>query len=204
MINLDSATDRWTAAQQQLTPFNINLIRYPATDTRTFDKVLNHMNQIDDVAMANLAILQRTKRRRLHRELSNGAVGCYLSHMGIYRNIVDSDVTTALIMEDDIDINATEVAKMAEVCDRLPTGWDIILLGCTNRDRPQHPVIDGFQRVDWFWGLHCYLIHREAARRILTHLLPIPEIVRQTRAPTQIQVPLLTNDPKYVKRHIKK
>jgi len=146
--------------------------------------------------------------------------------MGIYRNIVDSDVTTALIMEDDIDINATEVAKMAEVCDRLPTGWDIILLGCTNRDRPQHPVIDGFQRVDWFWGLHCYLIHREAARRILTHLLPIryqidhvlsemsaagklnvyrtvPEIVRQTRAPTQIQVPLLTNDPKYVTRHKK-
>jgi GR25 family glycosyltransferase involved in LPS biosynthesis len=226
MINLEDATQRWRSAKQQLAPYQIDLVRYPAVDTRTFAKVKQYRSMIDDAAMAKLEVLQQVKRRRQHRELSNGAVGCYLSHMGVYKQMIEDHVDVAMIMEDDIDIRADEVAKMSEICGRLPEGWDIILLGCINRDRPPHPIVNGFQRVDWFWGLHCYMIHIEAARRIVAKLLPIqyqidyvlsemnvakelniyrimPEIVMQNRAHgTQIQVKLLTNDPKYIKRTI--
>lgn len=45
-----------------------------------------------------------TKRgkRTYHSELISGAIGCYLSHIRIYKKIVEDNIPYAIIFEDDV------------------------------------------------------------------------------------------------------
>jgi len=85
-----------------------------AVDGRTLDLEM----------MRSQGILQRDTH--LKRELTAGEVGCYLSHLGAWRTLLERNLKTALICEDDvlwrIDANAIIDRFMAEV----PCDWDIL------------------------------------------------------------------------------
>ncbi|CAG8772841.1 14754_t:CDS:1 [Racocetra fulgida] len=68
-------------------------------------------------------------------DLGAGVKACYLSHYEIFESIIKNDYESALIFEDDVDIELNITDIMTEVHHNLPDDWDILYLGhCAERD----------------------------------------------------------------------
>ena len=66
------------------------------------------------------------------KELSNGKIACYLSHVNILKNFLKSKNNTCLIFEDDIKPN-NSIHNMdiilKDVFSNIPEDWDVLYLG---------------------------------------------------------------------------
>ena len=66
------------------------------------------------------------------KELSNGKIACYLSHVNILQNFLNSKNNTCLIFEDDIKPN-NSIHNMniilKDVFSNIPINWDVLYLG---------------------------------------------------------------------------
>lgn len=112
-----------------------------------------------------------------------GAIGCYLSHLGVYQDMVDKDLKLALVLEDDARISR-RTAEMLRAPVTEP-GFDYCFLDCDDHD-DQGPIFyDPATRQPLGGGLcayalsggphtlHAYLITGRAARQRLEHGFPI-------------------------------
>lgn len=106
-------------------------------------------------------------KRNTHYELSRGAVGCYLSHLSIYKKIMESDKNYGLIFEDDISFKPDFLSKLMKGLTMVPDDWDILLCGVFCLDCE---TLTGYSKIRRFWGLHAYLIKKESARKIYNQL----------------------------------
>ena len=121
---------------------------------------------------------------RLGRHLSKGEIGCALSHLSIYKKIVDEKIEVSLILEDDVKVDYPEAAAHIEAIshileDQLET-VDCILLGHHPRySRELETVTSVFERIKinkrvrlgWFTerpvGAYAYLLTLEGAQKRL-------------------------------------
>lgn len=169
VINLDRSKDRLDAITRKLDALGIDFQRVPAVDG----------SKISEEQKKELLypIDHFETKVRFTRELTNGEIGCFLSHRECWKRLLDSDEKWALIMEDDIQISkrAAEYMKTdawipqeVEVC-QFSALDDEIKGRITNR-----PIvkIDGFLRlVEPLYptplGMQCYCISRVAAEEAL-------------------------------------
>jgi glycosyl transferase family 25 len=112
------------------------------------------------------------------RELAPGEVGCCLSHLKLYRRMVDKNIDEALILEDDVIIHADffEIIKRKTL---FPKDWELILLyhgsapiSFWQRQR----LYQQYQCVKFAgvaYGTLGYLIRQSAARKLLSCAYPI-------------------------------
>jgi len=75
----------------------------------------------DFIGQTNEAAL----RGEIGRTLSPGEIGCALSHLGIYRTIVDEGGGPYLILEDDVELSRAFMEIIKRV-DSLPPDWELI------------------------------------------------------------------------------
>lgn len=126
-------------------------------------------------AAARLEALARTGTRAEHRDLTPGAVGCYLSHLRAWRRVAGSGAPYAFVFEDDADIPGDTLARferaLAQVGGRP---WDVLLLGCDGEGESAGPDLT---RITRFLRLHAYAITPSAARRLCGEVLPIRQQV---------------------------
>ncbi|RIB30805.1 hypothetical protein C2G38_2026579 [Gigaspora rosea] len=54
---------------------------------------------------------------------------CYISHYKVYQSIIANGYDSALILEDDVDIEMNIVNIMTDILPNLPSGWDLLYLG---------------------------------------------------------------------------
>jgi glycosyl transferase family 25 len=113
--------------------------------------------------------------RKEHKELSSkGAVGCYLSHVLLWKKLVESDNEYMLIFEDDVVplyINSYE--KINELLNESNGDFDILLLGCNCRDKNKIEVSKNINKCIFFFELHSYIISKKAANELLKYIYPI-------------------------------
>jgi len=130
-------------------------------------KNLNLIDFVSPQAYTQIIETEKTGKRKHHYDLTKGAVGCYLSHLSIYKKIIESNVDYGLIFEDDSKIVRRFYSKMLEGLDNLPDDWDIFLLGviCLKCEFGKKIV-----KVDRFWGTHGYLIKNKSAAKLLEYL----------------------------------
>ena len=110
-ISLKRREDRWTKFRGQPAARELpNLQRHEATDGKTLD------------IATDKRILLSTKRnilkkkRRSHEELdSPGGVGCALSHIAIWQLMVQRQIPTLLVIEDDAALPNDFVAQANSV-----------------------------------------------------------------------------------------
>jgi len=117
----------------------------------------------------------------LGRGLSKAEIGCALSHMEVYRKIIQEGAEVCLVLEDDIEFEGDPGRVLeAILLDSQPENWEIILLG--------HHSLGSRERMTAhnFWGKqqsthnHCiyrpaeiasgayaYLINRRGADKLL-------------------------------------
>lgn len=65
----------------------------------------------------------------LYKRLTAAKVACWYSHFQTIRKIADGNDETALVLEDDIDIERDVKRRLQSLMGALPIDWDILYLG---------------------------------------------------------------------------
>jgi len=73
------------------------------------------------------------------RPLTQGEIGCALSHIKLYKEILENNIDAMLILEDDIYIDS-RIFSVLENTGLYPEGWDIIFAGYRARRTFMHLV----------------------------------------------------------------
>lgn len=109
--------------------------------------------------------------------LSDGALGCLMSHRAIWQKMQDDRIETALVLEDDAII-APEILDVLPRLEKLKGRFDVINL----HDRKGRPLIDIAQISDSHRltttrynaiGTVSYVISRKAAKHLLDLSFPV-------------------------------
>ena len=111
------------------------------------------------------------KYRTKHYELSYGAVGCYLSHVNIWKKLEKDNLDYILIFEDDAypTFNFTELQQI--INNDVPNDWDIIFFGGIYND--YNIIKDNIVKLKRFYETHAYIINKKGALKLLSKAFPI-------------------------------
>lgn len=116
-----------------------------------------------------------------------GEIGCYASHLRIYRLLESRDADCALVLEDDVHL-ADDLVSTIETALNATADWDIIRLSNATKSvfRPVAPLGGGRELVQYWTvpnGTGAYLINRTGAIKLLESVdkrtLPIDEDLRR-------------------------
>ena len=172
VINLERHQARLHSFLEQFDRSDLNALelrRFPAVDAASVWPDAQAL--VSESALAKLAVVERRGFRQMHAELSSkGAIGCALSHMCIWLDILYDAATSSsqryLVMEDDTILPRRLLASVNKALQSVPADWDIMLLGC-RIPRPSM-VTKHTTHVDiqLFQGTHAYLVSEAAVRKI--------------------------------------
>lgn len=167
LINLDRDTDRLANMKQQLDAMGLPYIRFPAIYGK--DHVDELSRNVDAAAYA----------RNMGSPILPGKMGCYASHIAVWKEVIKSPFKIALILEDDVVFHEDFIASL----DAALAGnahWDTVRFNCI---RAKLPISQGTlgryvlnAYAGPFTGNAAYLIKSDVAERLCPNLLP------QTRA----------------------
>lgn len=165
VINLDRAHERLRHIQAQLEPLGLAWTRFAAVDAQ-------------QLQAQQLAALDEQAFRRRHGTIpARGELGCYLSHIEVMRTFLRTDAQFALILEDDVIVNATLPQVLRGLLQHAHR-WDMVKLSAVHSGSPQ-PVVEvcaGHHlavMLSQCTGSSAYLINRHAATRYVASLLPM-------------------------------
>ena len=139
------------------------------------------------------------------RVLSPGEIGCYASHLMVWRTIVARNLTYALVLEDDVRIEADAAQVVRELIHILPRGWDFVHMSGKPRSRnfaarpisklPGSRNLVRYARVPD--GAMAYLISRQGAEKLLAPRARSAPVDTDIRRPWQWGLDLygVTNPP---------
>jgi len=124
-------------------------------------------NKISIEATTELICAIKNKKRKYHESLTEGAVGCYLSHMKCWEACLNNkDGDYCLILEDDSIIPEDIFSKIDEIVNELKIKWGIINLGWASTTLPKQLNSNLFV-VDRFFLNHAYLLSNHGAETLL-------------------------------------
>jgi glycosyl transferase, family 25 len=117
-VNLDKSKDRWKYIKNIGDKIGINIKRFSAIN----GKKLNNIKQYCTDKYYNIMKNQKN---------IYGNVGCYLSHLNLWKKIYNNMISHAIIIEDDIILKDTFKKELYDTLKKIPDNWDIIYLGIT-------------------------------------------------------------------------
>lgn len=101
-----------------------------------------------------------------HYELTRGAVGCYLSHVSLYKKLLeDKKHKYYIIFEDDAQFQPEIMEALSIYMDSLPSDWDLFELGTIHQEIFR--IEKYFTKLKVFWGLFGYVINKTGARKFI-------------------------------------
>ncbi|CAN5913552.1 hypothetical protein BH11GEM2_BH11GEM2_20590 [soil metagenome] len=174
VINLDRSPDRWAHARRVTGAAGFpNVIRLPATDGAALGDVGIASLQKSGVLSPDLS--------HFHQEVRDGEIGCAVSHANVLRDIIARGLSTALILEDDVDLAGdvhTWRARFDAARHDLPDDWQLwYLYRCFD---VEHRVVRLTPRTVVPWTPQCagaYALTAEGARILLDALTPVGNAV---------------------------
>jgi len=178
VINLDKRKDRWASFNKGSgVPMLTNLERWSATDGKTIN--IDTDNRVSLFTKYNIV----RGIRRSHMELnSKGGVGCYISHVEVWKHFLEkSNSDVALVFEDDIYLDDGAVNRMKDFTDKSvviknSNMWDFCILSPyfgNKKHEPIHPDDPYCIKMVEFTGLTAYLINKKGVKKILPNIYPI-------------------------------
>jgi GR25 family glycosyltransferase involved in LPS biosynthesis len=111
------------------------------------------------------------KKTSRYIKMSDGEIGCCVSHAKIWQKVVDENISKCLVLEDDaIKILPGFDGILSSLIDKLPEDWDILLLGFMLFKDSCQVIDDDISKVSDFLLTHCYLINNKGAKKLLDNL----------------------------------
>lgn len=108
-----------------------------------------------------------------------GHFACFLSHMRVYREFLQSKKPYAMIFEDDMELLPSFKQLLHKHMRRVPDDWDVVLLGYHIDDDDERVykgnlesrLIHGIINPNYFTGLQGYIINQKSVKKLL-RILP--------------------------------
>ena len=168
VINLEANKDRKEKFLKEWNNIDpkINIVK--AIDTRG-NLWKNYKQHISEKAIKDLKETIKNKTRKSHEDLSEGAVGCYLSHLKCWKRFLRESTSKdnyCLIFEDDSIIPKNLIKITNNIVNRIKTEWGIILLGW-NATAKYLPFNKDLLIPKGFWTTHAYILSNFGARKLL-------------------------------------
>ncbi|OIV46917.1 hypothetical protein BK025_08070 [Sodalis sp. TME1] len=161
VVNLKDSVDRRKSVELQLNKLNLQYEVVEAVDGR---------------ALSNEEIMQHT--RELNYACKPGEIGCSLSHLKVYRKIVEYNIPYALILEDDIQLSADLPLILTELPNIINKNTPSVTLlthihqydaKIQHKISPQHALHVLIEAS----CSHGYVINASAAQNALDSLYPV-------------------------------
>ena len=168
VINLEANEDRKKKFLEEWNNIDptINIVK--AVDARG-SLWENYKQHISEKAIKKLKEVIKNKIRKSHEALSEGAVGCYLSHLKCWRRFLKESTSKddyCLIFEDDSSIPKDLIKTTNNITKRINVKWGIILLGW-HATAKYLPFNKDLLIPKNFWCLHAYILSSFGARKLL-------------------------------------
>lgn len=128
-------------------------------------RLMNVPTMVSSRALAELLTAEKQGYRTKHYHLTRGAVGCFWSHYTTWQLFFETGKPCALIFEDDATLAPNILAEVRSTS--VPPNWDILLLGHFCHACTVMEDYDDVLRVNSFFGLHGYIIHRRGVQKII-------------------------------------
>lgn len=173
LINLESRPDRLERMSSILTGAGIEFEVFPAIDGRKLKSANGVLQFVDGTP----AYDPDHSTRLGYRPLSPSGVGCYLSHLEVWRKAAKSNDGWALVLEDDLNIDPS-VGPILKNIPGIEKGWDFIKLSALGKV----PYVQLFPLTENHFislllrgstGMQGYCISAQGARKLLSKALPI-------------------------------
>lgn len=178
-ITLERRPDRWKKFQNQPGYSELNIQKFNGVDGKTID-----IRNDDRVALSTKRnILLKT--RRSHEELDSvGGVGCALSHIALWKWMIENQEELIVVFEDDAKLPKGVVLQINNHVKNSETlknynQWDMFVLGSTrqkftvNGGHSPNPVGENIIDIHQFYGMYAYVITRKCAEKFLQRVFPI-------------------------------
>jgi GR25 family glycosyltransferase involved in LPS biosynthesis len=173
-ITLERRQDRWKRFQDQPGIKGLQVKRFLGVDGKTLDVKTDP--RISTLTKRNII----AKMRRSHEEIDSiGAIGCTLSHMNIWKWMVDHQAPLCFVFEDDAVVPPDFIARANAYIKESPllqdpSQWNVWLLGGKWGDITPMPNEKNLMiRIGAFMCTHAYVVTLDTASRFLQDALPI-------------------------------
>lgn len=158
IINLYKDVDRLNNAYKQLLKYNItNYERFPGINAAILsDNDINNNTTIIGKIFA-----------------SRGMIGCGLSHINIWKKIVDNNINRTLILEDDFIFKEDFLNKFNKYIKKAPENFDILFLNSNfimNKNIKLIDINDIFYKQLFISQTVGYIITLNGAKNILKYI----------------------------------
>jgi GR25 family glycosyltransferase involved in LPS biosynthesis len=172
-INLDRRQDRRNHIQNLLKLHSFEDI---AERIKAVDGSKLNLDKIPStIITANGIKDAKNKKSRVFVPLTKGAIGCAMSHMIAWQKIIDENLSSALIVEDDIRIHEPIKRKLHQYLSKAKElSFDILYLGYSPATlkyiiMPKNvdPKKEMFIRSKETFGLFAYIVSRKGAEKLL-------------------------------------
>lgn len=140
-INLDRRPDRWSEVSEETSKHNLIVERVSAID--------GNPNNI-----------------QTNNGVSDGDVGCTLTHCKILQDAIDKNYTKILVLEDDVVFSDDLNNLFDEYLGMVPDDWDMIYLGGNHINEPIY-INEHVYRVTHTYTTHAYAIKRKVFSEVL-------------------------------------
>lgn len=125
-------------------------------------------------AYQRLRAMRASGVRQAHQDLTPGAVGCYMSHVEVWRRLAAGGAPYVFVFEDDASVPRSALAQFEAVRAQIPPDWDLLLLGYDGDGTPVGPHA---RKVSDFRRTHAYVVSANGARKLLRSMLPMSQQV---------------------------
>lgn len=157
LINLDGAKKRRAGMRDQLNAMGLNFTRFAAIDGNA------------QIGSLKQKINKQLYERLMGQKILAGKIGCYFSHLAVWKELANSKASVGLILEDDVVFHEDFLDSLRLALDASDY-WDLLKLNST---RAKFPICQGRigkyrlnAYLGRFTGNACYLLKRETAARI--------------------------------------
>ena len=140
VINLDRSADRLASISAHLQRLKLDFTRISAVDGGTLT-----------TSQSTLEYCPDKNRKTYRRTLSNGEIGCYLSHRTCWQRIVDDHLNVALILEDDAVLHE-HLPELLTTIEQLSMPWGLIKLCDPQKNKKansSHPLNQDYQLSEY-------------------------------------------------------
>jgi hypothetical protein len=179
IINLEKYKYKYKKCIKRLSPLNIKPERFNAI-------YINDENDpvIKNITYPSVQYIIKNGRYSHNNIGTKSAIGCYLSHVTLWKMLIESDEEMFLIFEDDADINNIPNYKI-ELDKYLNSvskeDWDYIFLGnfsfSQNNDKYNKNKLNYIKVNEITYTTYAYIINRKGAEKLLKNAFPIVDQV---------------------------
>jgi GR25 family glycosyltransferase involved in LPS biosynthesis len=155
VINLEKRQDRKQEMEKNLKGFDYSFVE-----------------AIDGIELGSSKEIQELFKKNDHY-YHKGVIGCALSHIKVWKELVNSDYPFYVVLEDDLVFPEHFKEKLDRAI-KLFDGLDYLVIGSfdihTENDVVENLKVNKGEELIWTGGTHGYIISKNAAKSLLTNI----------------------------------